>query len=91
VTGGASSIVLHAAREGLLLALLLSVPPLAASLVVGLVAGVFQAATQIQDHTLGFVPKLAVVMLVLAAMGPLLGAELVRFTRALLLAIPALR
>jgi type III secretory pathway component EscS len=83
--------VLHAAREGLLLALLLSVPPLAASLVVGLVAGVFQAATQIQDQTLGFVPKLAVVMLVLAAMSPVLGAELVRFTRALLLAFPALR
>jgi flagellar biosynthesis protein FliQ len=91
VTGQTLSLVLRAAREGLLLALLLSAPPLLASLVVGFVVGVFQGATQIQDHTLSFVPKVAVVMLVLAAMGPVLGAELVRFTQALLVALPALR
>jgi flagellar biosynthetic protein FliQ len=90
VTGGALAYVLRAAREGLLLVLLLSAPPLLASMVVGFVVGVFQAATQIQDQTLAFVPKLIVVMLVLAAMGPVLGAQLVRFTQALLLAIPTL-
>jgi type III secretory pathway component EscS len=91
VTGAALPLVLRAAREGLVLVLLLSAPPLLASLVTGFVVGVFQAATQIQDHTLGFVPKLGVVLLVLAAMGPVLGAELVRFTQTLLLAFPALR
>ena len=91
MTGGALAYLLRAAREGLLLVLLLSAPPLLASMVVGFVVGVFQAATQIQDQTLGFVPKLVVVMLVLAAMGPVLGAQLVRFTQALLLAFPALR
>lgn len=84
-------LVLRAVREGLLLVLLLSAPPLLASLVVGLVVGVMQAATQIQDQTLVFVPKLLVVVLVLVALGPVLGAQLVRFAQALLLAIPTVR
>ena len=84
-------LVLRAAREGLLLVLLLSAPPLLASMAVGFVLGLFQAATQIQDQTLAFVPKLVVVMLVLAAMAPVLGASLVRFSQALFLAIPSLR
>jgi flagellar biosynthetic protein FliQ len=71
--------------------LVLSAPPLLASLAVGLVVGVLQAATQIQDHTLVFVPKLVAVVLVLVALGPLLGAQILRFTQAILLAIPALR
>ena len=54
-------------------------------------SALFQAATQIQDQTLAFVPKLVVVMVVLVAMGPVLGASLVRFTQAMLLAIPSLR
>ena len=91
MSGGSFDLVLRAAREGLLLVLLLSAPALLASMAVGLVAGVVQAATQIQDQTLAFVPKLVVVLLVLAATGPLLGAQLVRFTEALLLAIPSVR
>jgi flagellar biosynthetic protein FliQ len=95
VSGGAASdalaLVLQACREGLLLVLLLSAPPLLASMAVGFVVGVAQAATQIQDQTLAFVPKLVVVLVVLAAMGPLLGAQLVRFTESLLLAIPQVR
>ena len=89
VSGREAELVLRAVREGLLLVLLLSGPPLLASLVVGFVVGLLQAATQIQDQTLAFVPKLVVVMLVLAAMGPVLGAQLVRFTQALFLAIPS--
>ena len=82
--------VLKAIREGLLLVLLLSAPPLIASMVVGFLVGLFQAATQIQDQTLAFVPKLVVVLVVLLAMGPVLGAALVRFTQALFVAIPSL-
>jgi flagellar biosynthetic protein FliQ len=84
-------LVLRAVREGLLLVLLVSAPPLLASLAVGLIVGVMQAATQIQDQTLVFVPKLVAVVLVLVALGPLLGAQLVRFTQALLLAVPQIR
>ncbi len=90
MTGGATELVLRAIREGLILVLLLSAP-LLASLVVGFVVGLLQAATQLQDQTLAFVPKLVVVLGVLAATGPVLGASLVRFTQALLLAIPAIR
>lgn len=86
-----NELVLRAVREGLILVLLLSGPPLAASLVTGFVVGLLQAATQIQDATLAFVPKLVVVLLVLAAMGPLLGAALVRFSQALFLAVATVR
>jgi type III secretory pathway component EscS len=84
-------LVFRAVREGLLLALLVSGPPLLASVLVGFLVGVVQAATQIQDQTLSFVPKLLVVALTLLALGPVLGAQLVRFTQALFLAFPAIR
>jgi len=84
-------LVLRAVREGLLLAILVSAPPLLASLLVGFVIGIVQAATQIQDQTLAFVPKLVVVSLTLLAFGPMLGGQLVRFAQALLLVFPALR
>jgi flagellar biosynthetic protein FliQ len=91
MTMTATELVLRAVREGLILVLLLSGPALVASMVAGFVVGLLQAATQIQDQTLSFVPKLVLVMLVLAAMGPVLGASLVRFSQALFLAIPSLR
>ena len=88
MTDAATVVVLRAIREGLILVLLLSAPPLIASMVTGFVVGLLQAATQIQDQTLAFVPKLVVVMIVLVAMGPVLGSSLVRFSQALFLAIP---
>jgi len=88
--GSPTELILRAAREGLLLALLVSGPPLLASLLVGFVVGIVQAATQIQDQTLAFVPKLIVVAVTLLALGPVLGAQLVRFSQALFLAVPAL-
>jgi len=86
-----TELILRAIREGLLLVLLLSAPPLLASVAVGLVVGAMQAATQIQDQTLSFVPKLVVVAAVLIAFGPLIGGQLVRFTQSVLLAIPHVR
>jgi type III secretory pathway component EscS len=92
VSAGAGTVdlVLRVAREGLLLAVLVSAPPLLASALVGFVVGVFQSATRIHDQALGFVPKVAVVTLCLLAMGPVLGAQVVRFSRALFLLIPSL-
>ncbi len=84
-------LVLRVVREGLLLVLVLSGPPLLASLLVGFLMGVFQGATQIQDSTLAFVPKLVVVLLTLIAIGPLLGAQLVRFTQAIFVAVAGFR
>ena len=91
MTGAPADLILRAVREGLVLALLVSGPPLLASLLVGFVIGIVQAATQIQDQTLAFVPKLIVVAVTLLALGPVLGAQLVRFAQALFLAFPALR
>ena len=90
-SASAVDLVLRAIREGLMLVLILSAPPLAASLLLGLIIGVFQAATQIQDQTVSFVPKLVVVVVVLIALGPLLGAQLLRFTQAILAALPLIR
>jgi len=86
-----SELVLRAVREGLLLALLVSGPPVVVSLVVGLLVGVLQSATQIHDQTLAFVPKLVAVGLTLMSLGPVLGAQLVRFTEALFLVFPGIR
>jgi flagellar biosynthesis protein FliQ len=87
----AVDLVLRAVREGLILVLLVSAPPLLASLIVGFVVSVVQAATQIQDPTIAFVPKLVAVVLLLVVSGPLLGAQVVRFAQALLLTIPTVR
>jgi len=87
----ASELILRAVREGLLLVILLSAPPVLASLAVGLIVGILQTATQVHEQTLSFAPKLLAVGLVLIAMGPLLGAQLLRFAQALLLAIPGIR
>ena len=86
-----NELILRAVREGLLLVILVSAPPLLASLAVGFVVSILQAATQIHEQTLVFVPKLVAVTLVLIAIGPLLGAQVLRFTQALLLAIPTIR
>ena len=74
-----SGALLHLSREAILLALLLSAPPLAAALLVGFLAGLLQAATQIQDVALAAVPRIAAVLLALAVAGPWIGARLVRF------------
>jgi flagellar biosynthesis protein FliQ len=71
--------VLHLGREALLLALLLSAPPLAAALLVGLVTGLLQAATQLQEHAIGAVPRIAAVIAALVVTGPWIGARLASF------------
>ncbi|BDG08947.1 flagellar biosynthetic protein FliQ [Anaeromyxobacter paludicola] len=76
--------LLAAAREALLLALLVSAPPLVAALLAGLAAGVLQAATQIQEPSLSALPRLAASFGALAAAGPWIGARLVRFAVACL-------
>jgi flagellar biosynthesis protein FliQ len=71
--------VLHLGREALLLVLLVSAPPLLAALLVGLVTGILQAATQLQEHAIGAVPRIAAVIAALIVAGPWMGARLGRF------------
>jgi flagellar biosynthetic protein FliQ len=80
--------LIRIAREGLLLAILLSAPVVLTSLVVGFAVSVFQATTQIQEQTLSFAPKLVTVLLSLAIAGPWIGAQIVRFTATVFDAIP---
>ncbi len=71
--------LLHVAREALVVALLVSAPPLAAALAVGTVTGVLQAATQVQEPSIGVVPRLVAVVLALAVAAPWIGARVARF------------
>jgi flagellar biosynthetic protein FliQ len=56
-------------------------PILAASLIAGIVVGVMQAATQINEASVSFVVKVGAVIVVLLAIGPMLAARLVTYTR----------
>jgi type III secretion protein S len=81
-------LLLHLGREALLLVLLVSAPPLGAALLVGLVTGVLQAATQIQEQSVGVVPRLVAVLGALALAAPWIGARVVRFAALCLERVP---
>jgi flagellar biosynthesis protein FliQ len=83
--------IIRILREGLLLILLLSSGPMLASMLVGLVVGIFQATTQIQEQTLSYVPKLIAVFVTLAILGPWTVAQAVRFTTLILNSISLVR
>lgn len=72
-------LLVHLAREALALVLLLSAPPLLAALGVGLVTGVLQAATQVQEPSIGVVPRVAAALGALAVTAPWIGARTARF------------
>lgn len=77
-------------QEALQLALVLAAPLLIALFATGLLVSMLQAATQIQEMTLSFVPKLLVLFVVLVLTGTWIIDRLVEFTREILLAIPTL-
>ncbi len=64
-----SAHALDAGREFILVTLKLSLPILLPGLIVGILVSIFQAATQIQEFTLTFVPKLLVIITVLVVLG----------------------
>ena len=82
--------LMQVVREGLLLAVVLSLPALLASVAVGLAMGLLQAMTQIQEGTLSFVPKMIAVFAALLLSGPWIIAQATRFAQTLLSAIPAI-
>ncbi len=82
--------VLDVGRDALWMCLLLAGGPLLAMLLVGLLVGMLQAATQINEMTLSFVPKLAVMALLLVLIGPWLVQTLVDYTQRLVAGIPGL-
>lgn len=83
-------VVLQIGRDGLFLIVMLAAPLLLSALFVGLLVGVFQAATQIQEQTLSFIPKLLALVVALTLMGPWLLQSWVNYTQSLFMQIPAL-
>jgi len=62
--------VLYIAREALITAFYILLPVLGAGLVIGLLVGIFQATTQINEMTLTFVPKIIIVFLIIFLLLP---------------------
>jgi flagellar biosynthetic protein FliQ len=60
------------------------------SLLVGLLVAMFQAATQINEQTLSFLPRLLVILVCLIVLGPWLVRELMEYTENLIMNIPML-
>ena len=69
---------------------MMAAPLLIPALLMGLLVGMFQAATQINEVTLSFIPKLMIVGVALVVAGPWMLTTLVSFTRELYLNIPAM-
>jgi len=82
--------VLSLGAQALQLTLLVAAPLLLVALVVGLVISIFQAATQINEATLSFIPKLLAVFATLVLAGPWMLALLVDYIRQLFASIPNL-
>ena len=80
--------VLAAGQQGLTVLLMVAAPVLGVVLVVGLVVSIFQAATQINEATLSFVPKVVAAVAMLAFAGPWMLQTLVEYLQRTLQAIP---
>ncbi|MBI5721671.1 MAG: flagellar biosynthesis protein FliQ [Burkholderiales bacterium] len=81
--------VLTAGQQGLTILLMVSAPVLGVILIVGLVVSIFQAATQINEATLSFVPKIVAAVVVLAIAGPWMLTTLVEYIQRTLMALPS--
>ncbi len=82
--------VVTVGRHALEMTLMLAAPLLLTALAVGLIVGIFQAATQINEMTLSFIPKLLAMAAVLAITGPWMLRSLIEYTRNLIESIPGM-
>ncbi|HAZ79210.1 flagellar biosynthesis protein FliQ [Porticoccaceae bacterium] len=82
--------VIDLGRESLWVAVMVATPLLGVALGVGLIIGIFQAATSIQEMTLSFIPKLGVMVLALIAFGSWQIAVMVDFFQRIFERIPTL-
>ncbi|ABC31855.1 flagellar biosynthetic protein FliQ [Hahella chejuensis KCTC 2396] len=81
-------VVLDIFREALWLIVTLVTLIVAPSLVVGLIVSIFQAATQINEQTLSFLPRLLVTLIVIIIAGPWMLTQLMEYTDMLITSIP---
>lgn len=83
-------VVMEIGRQAIEVTLVLAAPMLLSALVVGLIVSVFQAATQLNEATLQFVPKLVVMFLVLILVGPWMLEYMIDYIQRLFESIPQL-
>ena len=83
-------VVLQVGRDALYLMVSLGGPLLLSALFVGLLIGILQAAIQVQEQTLSFIPKRASLVVALIVLGPYLLQLWITFTQSLFLQIPDL-
>ena len=82
--------VLTIAQRALEMTMMLAAPLLLVALLIGLLVGIFQAATQINEMTLSFIPKLLGIAVTLLLAGPWMLKQLVSYTSMLIESIPSL-
>jgi len=82
--------VIEIGRQAVEVTLLISAPLFIAALVTGLLVSVFQAATQINENTLSFVPKLVVIFITLLIAGPWMITLMTDYMRRLFEGIPGM-
>ncbi len=82
--------VMTLGRAALEMTLLVSAPVLLVTLVVGLLVSVFQAATQINDPSLSFIPKVLAVLLTFALAGPWMLTVMTDYMRRVLTGLPGI-
>ncbi|MBI2277455.1 MAG: flagellar biosynthesis protein FliQ [Dechloromonas sp.] len=82
--------VMEIGRQAIEVTLIISAPILLTALIVGLIISIFQAATQINESTLQFVPKLVAMFIVLLLVGPWMLQYLVDYIQRLFGSIPQL-
>jgi flagellar biosynthesis protein FliQ len=81
--------VLTLGQQGLTMLLMIAAPVLGVVMLVGLTVSIFQAATQINEATLSFVPKVVSAVIVLAFAGPWMLTTLVEYLQRTLQALPS--
>jgi len=77
-------------REATFLTISIVIVVILPSLIVGLIVSMFQAATQINEQTLSFLPRFIVTFVVLVTAGPWIGNQVLQFTEKLILIAPEL-
>ncbi len=82
--------VMTIGRTALEMTILVSAPVLLVTLVVGLVVSVFQAATQINDPSLSFIPKVLAVLVTFALAGPWMLTVMTDYMRRVLTGLPGI-
>jgi len=81
-------LVLSIATDSLTVTTMLAAPLLLSALATGILVGIFQAATQINEQTLSFIPKLLVLVISLVIAGPWMLKVIINYTQTLFTGIP---